>query len=171
MITVTGKMQGMATTKQRATVQGGAVRLVLAEGAGFSSAQDIHASLRQQGTPVGLSTVYRHLQSLVEQGVADVIQSPDGEATPCSTSDCRCRYTVERPTRLPCRRSDAWMSCALLKPAPSARTERTAPPWTVARCFVVAMPCILPVTVINEPRTTHKASPYRYWLSFLLTCC
>jgi Fur family ferric uptake transcriptional regulator len=74
-------MQGMATTKQRATVQGGAVRLVLAEGAGFSSAQDIHASLRQQGTPVGLSTVYRHLQSLVEQGVADVIQSPDGEAT------------------------------------------------------------------------------------------
>jgi Fur family transcriptional regulator, ferric uptake regulator len=74
-------MQSVATTKQRATVQGGAVRSVLAEGAGFSSAQDIHASLRQQGKPVGLSTVYRHLQSLVEQGVADVIQSPDGEAT------------------------------------------------------------------------------------------
>jgi Fur family transcriptional regulator, ferric uptake regulator len=71
----------MATTKQRATVQGGAVRSVLAEGAGFRSAQDIHAALRLQGTPVGLSTVYRHLQSLVEQGVADVIQSPDGEAT------------------------------------------------------------------------------------------
>src|SRR5665647_3315547 len=121
-------MQGMATTKQRATVQGGAVRSVLADGAGFNSAQDIHASLRLQGKRVGLSTVYRHLQSLVEQGVA----SPSGDwmtsATPCSTSDCRCRYTVERPTRLPCRRSDAWMSCALLKPAPSARTERTAPP-------------------------------------------
>ena len=71
----------MATTKQRATVQGGAVRSVLAEGAGFNSAQDIHASLRLQGKSVGLSTVYRHLQSLVEQGVADVIQSPDGEAT------------------------------------------------------------------------------------------
>jgi Fur family transcriptional regulator, ferric uptake regulator len=71
----------MAATKQRATVQGGAVLSVLVAGAGFSSAQDIHASLRQQGTPVGLSTVYRHLQSLVEQGVADVIQSPDGEAT------------------------------------------------------------------------------------------
>jgi Fur family transcriptional regulator, ferric uptake regulator len=81
LITVTDKMQSMATTKQRATVQGSAVRSVLAEGAGFASAQDIHASLRQRGTPVGLSTVYRHLQSLVEQGVADVIQSPDGEAT------------------------------------------------------------------------------------------
>jgi Fur family ferric uptake transcriptional regulator len=71
----------MASTKQRATVQGSAVRSVLAEGAGFASAQDIHAALRLQGTPVGLSTVYRHLQSLVEQGVADVIQSPDGEST------------------------------------------------------------------------------------------
>jgi Fur family ferric uptake transcriptional regulator len=71
----------MATMKKRTTVQGSAVRSVLAEGAGFASAQDIHASLRLQGNPVGLSTVYRHLQSLVEQGVADVIQSPDGEAT------------------------------------------------------------------------------------------
>lgn len=71
----------MATTRQRATVQGGAVRAVLVEGAGFASAQDIHAALRLAGKPVGLSTVYRHLQSLVEQGVADVIQSPDGEAT------------------------------------------------------------------------------------------
>lgn len=69
------------TTKQRTTVQGGAVRSVLVESAGFRSAQDIHAALRQQGRPVGLSTVYRHLQSLVEQGAADVIQSPDGEAT------------------------------------------------------------------------------------------
>ena len=69
------------TTKQRMTVQGGAVRSVLVDGDGFRSAQDIHATLRLRGKPVGLSTVYRHLQSLVEQGVADVIQSPDGEAT------------------------------------------------------------------------------------------
>src|ERR1035437_8367977 len=84
----------MATTKQRATVQGGAVRSVLAEGAGFNSAQDIHASLRLQGKSVGLSTVYRDLQSLVEQGVADVIQSPDGEAV------CReCGHTEEVTAR------------------------------------------------------------------------
>ena len=71
----------MVTTKQRMTVQGGAVRSVLVDGDGFRSAQDLHATLRLRGKPVGLSTVYRHLQSLVEQGVADVIQSPDGEAT------------------------------------------------------------------------------------------
>src|ERR1035438_4613670 len=71
----------MVTTKQRTTVQGGAVRSVLIQGAGFASAQDIHAALRLAGKPVGLSTVYRHLQSMVEQGVADVIQSPDGEST------------------------------------------------------------------------------------------
>jgi len=71
----------MATAKQRTTVQGCAVRSVLVEAAGFRSAQDIHAALRLQGRPVGLSTVYRHLQSLVDHGVADVIQSPDGEAT------------------------------------------------------------------------------------------
>jgi Fur family ferric uptake transcriptional regulator len=71
----------MATTNQRTTVQGGAVRSALVQSTDFSSAQDIHAALRLQGKPVGLSTVYRHLQSLVEQGVADVIQSPDGEAT------------------------------------------------------------------------------------------
>jgi Fur family ferric uptake transcriptional regulator len=69
------------TAKQRSTTQGGAVRAVLVEGTGFRSAQDIHAALRLQGKPVGLSTVYRHLQSLVEQGAADVIQTPDGEAT------------------------------------------------------------------------------------------
>ena len=56
LITVTGRMCGMATTKQRATVQGGAVRSVLVAGAGFSSAQDIHAALRLQGKPVGLSS-------------------------------------------------------------------------------------------------------------------
>src|ERR1035438_2889907 len=71
----------MVTTKQRTTVQGGAVRSVLIQGGGCASAQDIHAARRLAGKPVGLSTVYRHLQSLVEQGVADVIQSPDGEST------------------------------------------------------------------------------------------
>jgi hypothetical protein len=37
--------------------------------------------------------------------------------------------------------------------------------------LVVAMLCILSVTVINEPQTLHKANPYWDWLSFLLTCC
>ncbi|GAB2467403.1 Fur family transcriptional regulator [Jatrophihabitans fulvus] len=71
----------MAPTKQRATRQGGAVREALRAQGGFRSAQDVYAQLRTDGGSVGLSTVYRHLQSLVDEGVVDVIHTPDGEAT------------------------------------------------------------------------------------------
>ena len=66
---------------QRATKQGSAVRTTLQAAGGFRSAQDVYAELRTQGGAVGLSTVYRHLQGLVEDGVVDVIHTPDGEAT------------------------------------------------------------------------------------------
>ncbi|MBN9618477.1 MAG: transcriptional repressor [Actinobacteria bacterium] len=69
------------TTKQRSTKQGAAVRDALQEVGGFRSAQDVYAALRTSGETVGLSTVYRHLQSLVGDGVVDVIHTPDGEAT------------------------------------------------------------------------------------------
>jgi Fur family ferric uptake transcriptional regulator len=71
----------MAPAKQRATRQGDAVRNALSAAGGFRSAQDVYAALRTQGGAVGLSTVYRHLQSLVDAGVVDVIHTPDGEAT------------------------------------------------------------------------------------------
>lgn len=48
---------------------------------GFRSAQDVFAALRAQGESVGLSTVYRHLQTLADDGDVDVIQTPDGETT------------------------------------------------------------------------------------------
>ena len=66
---------------QRATKQGSAVRTALQAASGFRSAQDVYAELRAQGGAVGLSTVYRHLQGLVAEGVVDVIHTPDGEAT------------------------------------------------------------------------------------------
>jgi Fur family transcriptional regulator, ferric uptake regulator len=69
------------TSRQRATKQGAAVRDALATAGGFRSAQDVYARLRAQGGAVGLSTVYRHLQSFVDDGVVDVIHTPDGEAT------------------------------------------------------------------------------------------
>ena len=47
---------------------------------GFRSAQEIHAELRRQGETVGLTTVYRHLQVLSEQGVIDTIRDPSGES-------------------------------------------------------------------------------------------
>lgn len=69
------------TTRPRATKQGTAVRDTLRAAGGFRSAQDVYTRLRAVGDAVGLSTVYRHLQSLVDDGVVDVIHTPDGEAT------------------------------------------------------------------------------------------
>lgn len=75
-------------TRQRSTVQGGAVRDALAKSPGFRSAQDVYSTLRSEGRLVGLSTVYRHLQSFADEGAADVIHTPDGEKTYrlCGTS-------------------------------------------------------------------------------------
>lgn len=64
----------------RATRQAGAVRDALAAREGFTSAQDLHAELRQRGDGVGLTTVYRHLQSLADAGAVDVLRTPDGES-------------------------------------------------------------------------------------------
>jgi len=69
------------TVKHRATAQGSAVRAVLAQSAGFRSAQDIYAQLRSEGQSVGMSTVYRHLQALADEGLADLIYTPEGETT------------------------------------------------------------------------------------------
>jgi Fur family ferric uptake transcriptional regulator len=71
----------MAATRHRSTRQGGAVRDALQNAGGFRSAQEVYAALRGQGDSVGLSTVYRHLQALADDGLVDAIQSPDGETT------------------------------------------------------------------------------------------
>ncbi|MCL2780170.1 MAG: transcriptional repressor [Actinomycetia bacterium] len=67
--------------RQRSTRQGDAVRDALRTAGGFRSAQDVYAALRARGIPVGLSTVYRHLQGFADDGLADVIHTPDGETT------------------------------------------------------------------------------------------
>jgi Fur family transcriptional regulator, ferric uptake regulator len=45
----------------------------------FRSAQDIHAALRASGETVGLTTVYRHLALLTDEGQLDALQNADGE--------------------------------------------------------------------------------------------
>jgi len=80
--TITGKLEGVAATiRHRNTRQSGAVKNALVEAGGFRSAQDVYATLRAQGDPVGLSTIYRHLQAFADDGVVDVIHSPEGEST------------------------------------------------------------------------------------------
>jgi Fur family ferric uptake transcriptional regulator len=71
----------MASARHRSTRQGGAVRDALSAAGGFCSAQDVYATLRANGDAVGLSTVYRHLQTLVDEGLVDVIHTPEGETT------------------------------------------------------------------------------------------
>lgn len=64
---------------RRNTWQREAVRAALASAHGFVSAQQLHQTLRDAGTTIGLATVYRALASLTEDGEADSIQAPEGE--------------------------------------------------------------------------------------------
>ncbi len=86
------------TTRQRA-----AVAAVFDTLEGFHSAQEVHARLRGAGDSVGLSTVYRAVQALADDGELDSIRTDTGEALyrRCSTQHhhhlvCRhCGRTVE----------------------------------------------------------------------------
>jgi Fur family transcriptional regulator, ferric uptake regulator len=66
--------------RSRTTRQGAAVEGLLVDSEGFRSAQDLHAELRRRGDGIGLTTVYRHLQTLVERGRVDMLRTEDGEA-------------------------------------------------------------------------------------------
>ncbi|ASR35192.1 transcriptional repressor [Prauserella marina] len=91
-------MPGRRATKQRA-----AVVELLAEVDDFRSAQELYDQLRQRGEGIGLTTVYRTLQSLSEAGEIDVLRTGSGEALFRRCSDhhhhhlvCRhCGFTVE----------------------------------------------------------------------------
>ncbi|MGW0507503.1 Fur family transcriptional regulator [Micromonospora sp. NPDC003241] len=61
-------------TRQRAEVVG-----LLDELTEFRSAQGLHAQLRDQKASVGLTTVYRTLQALVDAGEVDTVRLPSGE--------------------------------------------------------------------------------------------
>jgi len=74
-----GRAPTPRVTRGRATKQAQALAAALASMPGFSSAQDIHAELRSRGEHVGLTTVYRHLQALSEQGSVDAIRDNTGE--------------------------------------------------------------------------------------------
>src|SRR5580692_7698854 len=63
----------------RRTRQGDAVLNVVLGSDNFRSAQDIHAELRSGGETVGLTTVYRHLALLTEEGRLDALQTAEGE--------------------------------------------------------------------------------------------
>jgi Fur family ferric uptake transcriptional regulator len=65
--------------RERSTRQFQAVLEELRRSDDFRSAQDIHAAMRAEGASVGLATVYRALQSLVESESADLLRTDAGE--------------------------------------------------------------------------------------------
>jgi Fur family transcriptional regulator, ferric uptake regulator len=65
---------------RKATRQRTAIVAALDEADGFRTAQELHDDLRSGGSEVGLTTVYRNLQSLADSGEIDVLSSADGEA-------------------------------------------------------------------------------------------
>ncbi|WP_297742531.1 Fur family transcriptional regulator [uncultured Tessaracoccus sp.] len=88
---------------KRNTWQRAAVRDYLVANEDFKTAQEVHEELRNMGDKVGLATVYRALQAMVESGELDMMRNAEGEATyrACSPGHhhhlvCRqCGYTVE----------------------------------------------------------------------------
>jgi Fur family ferric uptake transcriptional regulator len=89
---------GLRATRQRA-----AVVTLLNQTDDFRSAQELYEQLRQRGEGIGLTTVYRTLQSLAEAREIDVLRTASGEAIyrRCSSHHhhhlvCRrCGHTVE----------------------------------------------------------------------------
>ncbi|PXX60321.1 Fur family zinc uptake regulator [Nocardia tenerifensis] len=92
------KPVGIRSTRQRS-----AIAALLGDIEEFRSAQELHDELRKRGEGIGLTTVYRTLQSLADAGLVDVLRTDSGESVyrQCSTGHhhhlvCRsCGRTVE----------------------------------------------------------------------------
>ena len=90
-------------TAPRQTRQRTAVSTLMDELAEFRSAQEIHDILKARGEQVGLTTVYRSLQSLAATGDIDFLVTDEGETVYRRCGDqhhhhlvCRdCGATVE----------------------------------------------------------------------------
>jgi Fur family ferric uptake transcriptional regulator len=90
--------------RRKASRQRTAIVAALEGAEGFRTAQELHEELRNGGADVGLTTVYRNLQSLAEDGEIDVLSSGEGEAMyrRCEAGEhhhhliCRsCRRSIE----------------------------------------------------------------------------
>jgi Fur family transcriptional regulator, ferric uptake regulator len=87
----------------RATRQRAAIAALLENIDDFRSAQELHDELRRRGEGIGLTTVYRTLQSMAAAGVVDTLRTDTGESVyrRCSQHHhhhivCRdCGFTVE----------------------------------------------------------------------------
>lgn len=71
----TAKRIGQRNTRQRRAVVD-----IMSANPNFRTAADIHRMLTENGEKVGLTTVYRTLQSLAELDIVDMLHNSSGEA-------------------------------------------------------------------------------------------
>jgi Fur family ferric uptake transcriptional regulator len=71
--------RSQASRTPRMTRQKRAVAALLADTGEFSSAQDLHARLKDAGEKVGLATIYSQLRSLADAGEIDSVRGDTGE--------------------------------------------------------------------------------------------
>jgi Fur family ferric uptake transcriptional regulator len=76
---VTTAGAGQPIRGSRMTRQKRAVAALLAETGEFSSAQDLHARLKESGEKVGLATIYSQLRTLADAGEIDSVRGDSGE--------------------------------------------------------------------------------------------
>src|SRR6201990_91778 len=92
-----------ARAGERSTRQRAAIASLLDTLDDFRSAQELHDELRQRGENIGLTTVYRTLQSMSAAGLLDTLRTDTGESVYRRCSEhhhhhlvCRsCGTTVE----------------------------------------------------------------------------
>ena len=85
----------------RATRQRAAISALLENLDDFRSAQELHDELRRRGEGIGLTTVYRTLQSMAANGLVDTLRTDTGESV-----YRRCSRTPPSPPGLPRLRLD-----------------------------------------------------------------
>ncbi len=73
----------------RSTRQRSAIVALLDEVDGFRSAQELHDELRRRGENIGLTTVYRTLQTLAAAGSVDSVRTDTGESMYRRCADTR----------------------------------------------------------------------------------
>ena len=70
----------MTPTSVRSTRQRAAISTLLETLDEFRSAQELHDELRRRGENIGLTTVYRTLQSMAAAGMVDTLRTDTGES-------------------------------------------------------------------------------------------
>lgn len=122
---------------ERQTKQKDAIRAALADCEEFISAQDLHRRLEDEGSKIGLATVYRQLNALADAGAADTIRLDGQQLFRLCGDDghhhhlvCRrCGKTVEIDPP-----SEAW----LRKVADGHGFTVDPTPWRSSDCALIA---------------------------------